>query len=87
MQAYYETETQISNNHQLHIQLPNNIPAGRAKIAVIYETQNIPEQPIKESPPPKNLLDFLGAGKAYSRFSSAEDIDNFIANNREDWET
>lgn len=33
----------------------------------------------------KNLVDFLGAGKAHRRFSSVEDIDNFIADNREIW--
>lgn len=37
MQAYYEVETNIPSNHQLHIQIPDNIPAGRAKIAIIYE--------------------------------------------------
>lgn len=37
MHAYYEMETHIPSNHQLQIQLPEIIPAGRAKIAVIYE--------------------------------------------------
>ncbi len=37
MQAYYEIETDIPVDHQLYIQLPDSIPAGRAKIAVIYE--------------------------------------------------
>jgi hypothetical protein len=37
MQAYYEIETNIPSNHQLQIQLPDSIPVGRAKIAVIYE--------------------------------------------------
>jgi hypothetical protein len=37
MQAYYEIETDITANHQVHIQLPDTIPHGRAKIAVIYE--------------------------------------------------
>lgn len=37
MQAYYEIETDIPSNHQLQLQLPDNIPVGRAKIAVIYE--------------------------------------------------
>ena len=30
MQAYYEIETDIPDDHQLPIQLPENIPAGRA---------------------------------------------------------
>lgn len=37
MQAYYEIETNIPSNHQLQIQLPDSIPVGRVKIAVIYE--------------------------------------------------
>ncbi|MSP27872.1 MAG: hypothetical protein EXR80_05410 [Methylococcales bacterium] len=37
MQAYYEIETNIPSNHQLQIQLPDSIPVGRAKIAIIYE--------------------------------------------------
>ena len=41
MQAYYEIETDIPVDHKLHIQLPENIPVGRAKIAVIYELTQI----------------------------------------------
>jgi hypothetical protein len=33
MHAYYEVETNSPSNHQL----PDSIPAGRAKIAVMYE--------------------------------------------------
>lgn len=37
MQAYYEIETDIPSNHHLQLQLPDSIPVGRVKIAVIYE--------------------------------------------------
>jgi len=37
MHAYYEVETNIPTDHQLQIKLPDSIPAGRAKIAVICE--------------------------------------------------
>jgi hypothetical protein len=37
MQAYYEANAVVTNNHLLSIQLPENIPVGRVKIAVIYE--------------------------------------------------
>ncbi len=37
MQAYYEIETDIPKNHQLHLLLPDDIPAGKAKVAIIYE--------------------------------------------------
>ena len=54
MQAYYEIETDIPGNHQLHIQLPDTIPAGRAKIAVIYEVAELPS-PIDKK---KRVTDF-----------------------------
>ena len=37
MQNYYEIETDIPVNHQLTILLPENIPVGRAKVAIIYQ--------------------------------------------------
>lgn len=37
MHAYYELETEIPANHQLTLQLPDIIPIGHAKIAIIYE--------------------------------------------------
>jgi len=80
MQVYYEATTIIPINHQIHIQLPDSIPVGRqAKIAIIYELE---PQTSKQY---KTLVDFLGAGKNYSRFASTEEIDDFVANNRDDW--
>jgi hypothetical protein len=37
MQAYYEIETDISKNHQLNLVLPDEIPEGKVKVAIIYE--------------------------------------------------
>jgi hypothetical protein len=37
MRAYYEIEAEISASHQLNINLPDNIPPGKAKIAIVYE--------------------------------------------------
>ena len=37
MQAYYEIEAEIPSDHSLHLQLPDTIPTGKAKIAIIYE--------------------------------------------------
>ena len=42
MQVYYEIETDIPSSHQLNIQLPDTIPAGRVKIAVFYEVAYFP---------------------------------------------
>ena len=33
----------------------------------------------------KTLVDFLGAGKAYNRFTTVEEIDAFVLGNRELW--
>lgn len=35
---------------------------------------------------PKPLRDFIGAGRHLSRFSSVEDVDTFVASNRETWD-
>ena len=51
MHAYYEIETEIPNNHQLNLSLPNDIPAGKAKIAIIYE---LPIKPEKKIAKPQN---------------------------------
>ena len=41
MQAYYEIEAEIPSDHKLQLQLPDNIPIGKAKIAIIYEITQI----------------------------------------------
>ncbi|MDP3877758.1 MAG: hypothetical protein Q8Q50_12325 [Methylobacter sp.] len=50
MQAYYEIETDITANHQLHIQLPDSIPQGRAKIKVIYEVEENTKRKFEDTP-------------------------------------
>jgi len=99
MQAYYETHALLSENHQLTLQLPDTIPTGQIRIAVIYEIIN-PKQSAENTKQfneleiiapnlnaePKNLLDFLGAGKAHARFTSAAEIDKFVTDNREVWQ-
>ncbi len=37
MQGYYEIETAIPASHQINLQLPDTIPAGKVKITIIYE--------------------------------------------------
>jgi len=82
MHVYYEFETNIPSNHQVILQLPDDIPTGRAEIAVIYEMNQVSND-LSNS---KTLVDFLGAGKKYQRFSSKSEIGNFISENREMWE-
>jgi hypothetical protein len=62
MHAYYEVETNIPTDHQLQIKLPDSIPAGRAKIAVICELTEA-----------KNNVG--GALKAFLNKYQTEDID------------
>lgn len=81
MQAYYEIETQIPGNHRLNIQLPDSIPAGRAKIAVIYE--------VAELPPNKNTLmaNFLNSLPDNPPGGlSREDIQTYLSQERASWD-
>ena len=41
MQAYYEIEIDIPKNHRLNLVLPDDIPEGKAKVAIIYELPNL----------------------------------------------
>lgn len=69
---------------------PISVTDQQKEIAVIvspedfYRLLQIAKQ-CADSAKPKTLLDFLGAGKTHSRFSSVEEIDAFIAGNREIW--
>jgi hypothetical protein len=92
MQAYYELEADIPADHQLNIHLPDNIPIGKAKVAIIYEvgdllTTAINNKQQNDNTKPKSLTDFLGTGKPYSRFTSVKEIDAFVTENREIWES
>jgi hypothetical protein len=81
MQAYYEIETEIPASHQLNIQLPDNIPAGRAKIAIIYE--------LAEARSNKNIrmADFLDSLPDNPIGGlSREDIQAYINQERQNWD-
>jgi len=39
MQGYYETKTEVSENHQLTVTLPDDIPPRPAKLNVIDEME------------------------------------------------
>lgn len=81
MQAYYEIETDIPRDHQLHIQLPDTIPAGRVKIAVIYELTDVKAT--------KNSLmtEFLNSlPVTKTQGLSVEQIQAYITEERASWE-
>ncbi|HQV22149.1 MAG TPA: hypothetical protein PLJ88_03575 [Agitococcus sp.] len=67
MQAYYEIATYVPQNHQLHLTLPNEIPEGKVKIAIIYELPNVQT---------KKTSDLIGAIKNFhvNKSISAQDI-------------
>ncbi|MGB3545843.1 MAG: hypothetical protein WBA17_02650 [Saprospiraceae bacterium] len=81
MQAHYETETEISASRQLILQLPDNIPPGKAKVAITYETA--------ESETTKDTLmaDFLASlpDNPTGGLSRAE-IQTYLSQERQAWE-
>ncbi len=81
MQAYYEIETDIPRDHQLHIQLPDTIPAGRAKIAVIYE---LTDAKVTEDSLMTEFLKSLPVTKTQGL--SVEQIQANITEERASWE-
>ena len=82
MQAYYEIETQIPPNHRLNLQLPDSIPAGTAKIAVIYELPEKPETKATKMAAFLQNLSEVTEGKGLSRTA----IDAHLHHERQDWE-
>jgi hypothetical protein len=81
MQAYYEIETQIPQNHRLKLQLPETIPAGHAKIAVIYE---LPEATENKAVKMAAFLNGLPDETDESGMSR-EAINEFLQQERQDW--
>ena len=81
MRAYYEIETHIPVNHQLNIQLPDTIPSGRARIAVIYEITELKQD--------KKILmtDFLNSlPDKYTGGLNRDEIDAYINQERSSWD-
>jgi hypothetical protein len=70
-------------DHQIHIQLPDTIPTGHAKIAIIYE---LPEP----QPPAKNQLmaEFLNSLPEIMNKSglNREQIQAYINEERASWD-
>lgn len=47
-QSYYEIETVIPSNHHLVLDVPESVPVGPVRLAIIYQTPAPPAQGIKE---------------------------------------
>ncbi len=73
MQAYFETEAYLPVNHSLNIKLPDEIPAGKVRIAVIYEK------------PSENLDQFLELLPLNAQGRSNADIAQQINEERDSW--
>jgi hypothetical protein len=82
MQAYYEIETQIPSNHQLNLQLPDSIPAGAAKIAVIYELPEKPDVKVSKMAAFLQTLPDVPEGKGLNRAA----IESHLQQERESWD-
>lgn len=81
MQAYYEIEAEIQSNHQLNLQLPSNIPVGRAKVAIICEWV----EPINDkSNKMREFLDNLPLSTTGGL--SKEQIQIYLKQEREQWD-
>ncbi len=79
MRAYYEIETENPSNHELKIRLPDEIPTGKIKVAIIYEII----EPSPQQDRMTALLDSLPEpdGEGLSK----EKIQAFIRQERESW--
>lgn len=82
MQAYYEIETEIPIDHQLHLKLPDDIPAGHAKIAVIYDI------PDKSADKAEQMAAFLKAlpDEPEEPGLSREAINDYLRQERQSWD-
>lgn len=80
MQAYYEIETDIPLNHQLSIRLPDNIPAGRVKVAVIYEVNETGGNQTQMAAFLNALPDNPGTGL------SRNEIQAYVNRERDNWD-
>ncbi|MEO1133427.1 MAG: hypothetical protein AAFX40_12065 [Cyanobacteria bacterium J06639_1] len=78
MQAYYEIEAEIPDSHQLSIQLPDTIPPGKAKIAIIYETTSDAD--------PASMADFLENLPDNTQGMSRAEVQSHITRERQSWE-
>jgi hypothetical protein len=88
MQAYFEVEAILPADHKLRLDLPDNIPAGRVRVAVIYETRQSPgeEPPAALETPAQGNLDFLLARLPLNDAGrSHDDILKQVAAERESW--
>jgi hypothetical protein len=82
MQAYYETEAQIPQNHQLKLQLPDTIPAGLAKVAVIYELPEVTENKAAKMAAFLNALPDESGESGLSRAA----INDYLKQERSSWD-
>lgn len=82
MQAYYEIEAQIPLNHHLSLQLPDSIPVGIAKIAVVYDLPEKTEHKSTAMAAFLQNLPELAEGEELSRTA----INEHLQQERQNWD-
>ena len=82
MQAYFETDVVVSTDHRLNLQLPDEIPPGQARIAVIYKLPAKVEAIVTAG----NMDTFLAELPINEQGRSHADILRQIQAERDSWE-
>ena len=81
MHAYFETEATLPVNHCLNLKLPDEIPAGKIRIAVIYE-----KEVEKSAVETGNLDHFLAALPLNEQGRTPADIMQQVKEERDSWD-
>ena len=94
-----ELPAEIDKNHQIHLQLPQTVTAGKVKVIVMYEETTQPDKPntlglSKEKIPisdefNKPLLDFLNelSDVPENAGLSRDEIQKYIQQERQCWDS
>lgn len=75
-----ELPADIDQNHQIHLQLPKTVKAGKAKVIVMYEDVTPPLQP-------NSLVEFLNELPAPANNGlSRDEVQQYIQQERQSWD-
>jgi hypothetical protein len=76
-----ELPADLDQNHQIHLQLPETVKSGKAKVIVMVEDTEQPEQPL-------TLVDFLNELPDVSKGGglSQEEIKHYVDQERQSWD-
>ena len=87
MHSYYETETEVSANRQVIVQLPDNVPPGKVKVTVSYEAGSEIIETDSRDEKDKGMAEFLNSLPInYEGGLSIEDIQARVDEERRAWD-